>query len=237
MRRLGLYRAALAGILAAFLPMAAAAVVTPAPTASGSAAALTHLKTKGATEIDRRVQNLQGALDKLGKNKTLKAADVTALSKQVNDEINQLKALKVKLAAETTVTGARIDVQSIVTDYRVYVLMLPKSRLVASADRFATAEQKLTALETNLQSRVTAAGKKGQNIAAMQAKLDDMSAKLTEAKTKSAGVVAEVLALQPTGYNANHTVLGSYRDSLKAAQADLVRARDDAKNVRTALGK
>ena len=202
------------------------AIVSPAPTAvATSAQKLAALQSKGTAEIDRRLSNLTAANAKLAASTKLTAADKTALTAQVQAEISGLTTLKAKLAAETVIASARVDVVSIVSDYRVYYLMLPKTRLVASADRFAVAEDKLTALHDKLKAKVPATD------TASLAKLTDMQNQTVAAATISNSVVPKLLALVPTDYNSNHAVLEQYRASLKTAQADLVAARDDAKAV------
>jgi hypothetical protein len=222
MRHLTLARSAAIALLAAAFPVASALSVS-SPTPSAGQNALAALKAKGATEIDRRLQNLAGALDKLSNSTTLTAADKAALTKQLNDEVSGLTALKTKLAAETTVAGARADVQSIVLDYRVYALMLPKTRMMASADRFAVVETKLTKLHDELAAKATSSADKS--------KLADMSSQIANASAQTTKLETELLALQPTDYNANHAVLVTYRAAEKTAHDALVAARDDAKTV------
>jgi len=63
----------------------------------------------------------------------------------------------------------------------------------------------------------TAAGK---DTTAMTASLTDLSAKIAATKVISDGFVAKLLALQPTDYNADHTILETYRTSLVTARTD-----------------
>jgi hypothetical protein len=240
MKRLSPLKLVAAAALLAALPLATVSAVTSthSPTPTPSADRLANLKSKGTTEIDRRLANLNAALTKLTASTKLSATDKATLTKQVQAEITGLTALKAKLAADTDLATARADVASIVADYRVYVLMLPKVRMVASADRFAVAEQKLTVLHDKLKAKVDPEvdnSASTSNATALTAKLDDMAAKIADAKAKSASMVTQLLALQPTDYNANHAVLVGYRASLKTAQTDLKAARDDAKFVADAL--
>jgi hypothetical protein len=146
------------------------------------------------------------------------------LIKLVKDQIAGLVALKTKLAGETTVTAARADVASIVSDYRVYALTLPKARMIASADRFAVSQTKLTELYNKLATKV------GDD-ATLKAKLQHMQEQITASATASTNVIPQLLALQPTDYNANRAVLVQYRASLKAAHDALKLAREDAKFI------
>jgi hypothetical protein len=236
MIRVKLYKAAFIGLLMAAMPATSSALVSPAPTNTGTnTQKLENLKTKGAAEIDRRLTNLNEALAKLDASTTLKPADKSALDKTIAAELTGLKALKAKLAADSDLTTARTDVQSIFTDYRVYYLMLPKTRMISAADKFDVVETKLTKLEADLQAKVTAAKAAGQDVTAMQKLLDDMLAKDTDATTKTQGVVTPLLALQPADFNSNHTVLLQYRTTMAAALTDLQASRADAASVIAAL--
>jgi chromosome segregation ATPase len=235
MRRLKFARAVLAAVFAAALPLTPVlSATTLAPTAGPQV--LSRLQTKGKAEIDRRIKNLQQALDKLSKSNTINAADKATLTGQVNDEVSSLTALEAKLNADTTAAAARTDVQSIVSDYRVYVLMLPKVRMVASDDRFSVVAEKLTSLHDKLQARVNSLNLSSATAGQVSTKLTDMKAKLDDAKAKFGGLSEQLLVLRPSDYNSNHAVLETFRAAMATAQSDLKAARDDAKSVIDDLG-
>ena len=225
-------RQVLAGFLFTAIPFASVSgTVSPAPTADDQATHLSNLQTRGATEIDRRITNLGAALTKLTATTKLTPSDKTALQGQINTELTALASLKTKLAADTDLATARVDVQSIVSDYRVYVLMLPKTRMVATTDRFGEVEDKLVTIDATLQAKVDAAKAAGKDTTTMQASLDDLKAKTADATSKTSGITPQLLAIAPTDYNANHAVLLTFNQTLLAAQVDLKAARDDATSV------
>ncbi|HSX00984.1 MAG TPA: hypothetical protein VLF67_01965 [Candidatus Saccharimonas sp.] len=191
--------------------------------ASTTTVALNNLKTKGAAEIDRRLTALNSVLTITIGAKTL--------TDQIQAEITSLTALKTKLAADTKLSTARTDVQSIVTEYRVYALMLPKVRLINLSDRFDGIGRKFVELHDKLQTKVADAKSAGHDVAALQTALDDMKAKLDAAAAVYAGVADKVLALQPTDYNSDHAVLLQYRENYADARTDYKAAHDDAKTV------
>lgn len=231
-------------------PLAATAVESPSPSPSTSAspspsasvrasatpnpagsARLNNLKTRGTAEINRRIASLNAALEKLKGSTRLTPADRDALIKQVQDELTGLAALKTKLAAQTDLQAARSDVQSIVTDYRVYALMLPKARLVASADRMTTAITKLKDLEAMLQTRLTAAESNGKDVTELKKSLTDMQAKLASATNQLNGLTAKILAVTPADTNASRTALLAHRQALATAHSDLKAARVHARTI------
>lgn len=203
--------------------------------AATEATHLANIKTRGSAEIDRRLTSLNGLIAKINGATKLSATSKASLVSEVNAEITDLTALRVKLNAETTISAAAADVSSMVTEYRVYALIMPKVALVRTADDQLAAEAKLAALVTKISSRLTQAQTAGKNIATLSATLTDMQAKLAAAQAISTKVETSVLALLPTDYNTNHTVLGGYRDQLKTAHADNQAAYNDAKTIITSL--
>ncbi len=196
---------------------------------------LANIKSKGDSEISRRLTTLNTLSSKISSYTKTSASDKQALTAEVTAEINGLTALKTKLDAETTVAAAASDVSSMVTEYRVYALLVPKVALIKTADDQQAVEAKLQAMASKLQTRITAAKTAGTDVTAMQASLDDLNAKVTAAVAISSSVEQKVLALQPNDYNSDHTVLGGYRDQLKTAHSDNLAAYADAKSIVTAL--
>jgi hypothetical protein len=223
-------RRLVAATLLAAMPYATVnAVTSSAPAAPDQH--LVNLKTKGAAEIDRRVTNLQAALVKLADSKTITAADRDALVASVNAELAGLTTLKTKLAADSTIAAARADVVQIVTDYRVYTLMLPKARLLATSDRIQAAQANLGRFQELANTKIAAAKSAGKDVSAVEASAKLMGDKLAKAQTDVAGLNAKLLALQPADYNANHAALDPYRLSLTDARDNLKSARDQAHAV------
>jgi hypothetical protein len=206
----------------------------PATTDKGSDR-LAAIKTKGDAEITRRLATLNALTSKISNSAKATATDKTTLSGEVTTEISGLTALKAKLDAETTVAGAAADVASMVTEYRVYALLVPKMSLIKTADDQQAVEAKLAALATKLQTRITAAKSSGKDVAIMQASLDDLNAKVAAAQAISGSVEKTVLPLQPTDYNSDHSLLSGYRDQLKTAHTDNQTAFADAKSIVAAL--
>jgi len=250
MKRRGIQQIGLAALLLAVLPVAAFAAATTGTVAAGTPQAtpsatpastetdaqrLANLKSRGAIEIERRINNLTAAQTDLSKSKFLTSSDEAALDTQLKNELSGLAMLKTHLAADTTLAEAQADVQGIVNDYRVYVLMLPTVRMTAVSDRFTQVEQNLTTLMPLLQTRITTAESAGKSIAALQTSLYDMQAKTAAATSLTSGLAAKLLTLQPTDYNSDHTILESYRTSLGAAYADVQAARTDAESIISGL--
>ena len=192
---------------------------------------LQRIINRGNNEISRRLSTLQGLSAKINGTNKLTVHDKTSLDDEVMGETSALIALKSKLDAETTVADARTDAQAIITNYRVYALVVPKVNLVKTADDQQVAEAKLAALAPKLQSRITAAKTAGKNVTSLQTGLDDLNKQIGLAQNISSNFESAIIALQPSDYNSDHTVLSRNRDILKTAQNDIRAAVSDATTI------
>ncbi|HWT40757.1 MAG TPA: hypothetical protein VN081_05860 [Dongiaceae bacterium] len=187
--------------------------------------------SKGDAEITRRLTSLKTLTDRINGAIKLTAADKTALTNEVNSAITGLTALKTQLDSETTLTGAKTDVENIYSQYRVYALLGPKIGLIRTADDQQAVEAKLQTLAGKLQTRITTAKQAGKDVTALQTQLDDLTAKITASLAISSKVESTVITLEPTDYNSDHTVLSGYNDQLKTARTDNQAAMADAKAI------
>jgi hypothetical protein len=62
-----------------------------------------------------------------------------------------------------------------------------------------------------------------------------MSAEIAAATAALSGIAAQSLAVTPSAYNSNHSVLQPVRSAVKAAIADLKKAATDGKTVLAAI--
>ncbi len=197
--------------------------------AAGDTTKLNLIHQRGDNEVSRRLTSLSGLLAKINAATKLSASDKAALIAEVNAEIAGLTTLKTTVDNDGDVTSAKTDAQSIVTDYRVYALVVPKVQLVITADRQQVIEDKLTALAAKVQTSINTAKTAGKDTTNLQKQLDDLTAKTQAAQAISSDVETKVLALQPSDYNNDHKILSAYRDQLKTARGDIGAAFGDAK--------
>ena len=208
-----------------------AAAAKQAAQAAAQQARVQRIIARGNGEIARRLVTLNTLSGTISSATKLTAADAETLNNTVNTDISTLNSLQTKLDAETTVTGAITDAQSIILSYRVYVLVVPQVHLIKAADDQQVTEGKLSALSTKLSARITADSQANKNVATLQSELSDLNAKVAAAQPISSGVESSVIGLQPSDYNTNHSVLGGKRDQLKTAEADIQAAVTDARNI------
>jgi hypothetical protein len=196
---------------------------------------LTTIQSRGAEEIIRRLKTLNTLQAKISSATHISSSDAAYLTAEVNAEISGLTALQTKLAADTTCATARADAESIINEYRVYLLVVPKVELIKTADDQQTTDAKLASLSTKLQARITADKNEGKDVTSLQIDLNDMNNQTKNSLTLSSTVEAAVLPLQPSDYNTDHNILEGDYTQLKTAHGDLVTARNDASKIVSGL--
>jgi hypothetical protein len=232
-------------LLATAGPMAAAQAASPLVPEAGQAAGsrpcvdeaaaakddgVGNLRKLGDCEIDRRLDTITKLQSTVASAGALTDADRAALRSQLTADTNGLTALRATIDAETDKGALRADLKTIVTDYRIYLLMVPKTAEVIAADAELAAVGRLGTLSTKLQARIDAAKTAGKDVSQAQADLDAMKAKVGQVSPLVHGVPAAVLPLTPAQYNggAAKPILVSSRTSLQSGRALLVGARADA---------
>ncbi|HZL07569.1 MAG TPA: hypothetical protein VFC50_00035 [Candidatus Dormibacteraeota bacterium] len=238
-KRAGLALSAIIGALSlAIIPASALDAAKTSDKTGASAGDQAKLKvviTRGNSEITRRLKSLNELSGKISSEAKLSANDQASLSAEVSSEISNLTALKTKLDADTTDADAKADAQSIINDYRVYALIVPKINLVKTADDQLVAEAKLSDLATKLQTRISAAQTAGKNVTALQSGLTTMNSQISAAQAISTKIESDVIGLLPSDYNGNPSVLKGDRDQLKTAQSDIKDAVTSASTIVSSL--
>ena len=189
--------------------------------------------------VDARKRVATGAITRrvLALRERLKAAESitrlgeeqrAALTTQLQEQINGLTGLGARIQGDNDEATLRADAQRIVTEYRVYVLTIPKSRGVMLADIELAAADRFSNLADRLATAIDQARGDTTNTREDLAQMRNKVAAVTAAVPP---IPAELLALQPAGYPANHAVLQHARQSLRTGRADLADASILARRV------
>lgn len=181
-------------------------------------------------EIARRIANLNALLSRVGQMKNISSTELASLQASINAQISALNTLKVKIDADTDLVTVKTDLQSITKDYRIYMVVLPQSRIVAAADRVETIVSDMQALAPKLQARITAAAAAGHDMTAANAAYTDMNLKVSDANVQATAAASEVANLQPD--NGVASVQASNKAAINDAQAKLKVATNDLKAAR-----
>ena len=154
----------------------------------------------------------------------------------LDHDIKGLTDLKSKVQNETTLEAIRTDTQSMINDYRVYILVGPQVRITIAADVEAAAGRTLEKAYTTLAAAIEAAEKAGKDVSAAKAKLAEMRTHLDTAKSTLDGVADTLLAVKPgPDADAIHAAVNSARTKVKTARSELHAAGVAAKECRDLL--
>ena len=190
----------------------------------------------GNSQIAARIKDLTAVETKMANVVTLSSATKASLTAQIAAEISGLNALKTKMDSDTTPASVSKDIKTIYTDYRVYVLILPKIALIETADKELVTSGQLSQLNSLLSPLVAAAIKNNTNGAKVaQLALMDMEKDYKQAQATAATVEVNVLPLQPSDYNSNPSVLKTYNSQLASANKNNSLAVKEANAVLVAL--
>jgi hypothetical protein len=231
-------------VMGAGLVMAAASLLGALPAAaqtvgaSGAAATqkLSDIIARSDTAITARIADLNSLNARVQTMKNESAAEKSSISSEVQTNITGLTALKTKIDADTDVTTAKADEKTITGMYRIYALIIPRGRILASADRITVVNGLMQALGTKMQTRITAEQAAGKDVSALTAALADMNAKIADAATQSQTAQSGIAGLTPDQGNktvaaSNHAALVAARANIKTGTQDLQTARKDITTI------
>lgn len=105
-----------------------------APASAATGKTLDVAKKAVTARIDLRLAALARFGTELAAAKQVQAGHRGTLTTLLTDQTTELKALRVKVGAETTGAAVKADARSMVDDFRVFVLTGPKVHLTAAID-------------------------------------------------------------------------------------------------------
>ena len=202
--------------------------------------AQTTIKERASAEITNRVTTLGNLLSRIESMAKISGSEKSSMSSDIQSEISNLSSLKTNIGADNSTTTLRSDAKSITKAYRIYALVVPKTSIVAAADRVNTLVTSLTAIGVKLQTRITAAQSSGADVSSTTSALLDFNAKVSDASAQASAATSEVANLAPD--NGDNTVLASNTAALKDARSkiqlatkDIQTARQDANTIVKAI--
>jgi len=193
------------------------------------------LRAVGDCEIGRRITTLNDLDARVAAAPQISDLHKTQL-RNVNNvnpasfaaEKTGLTALKAKIDGETDLKALHDDIAKIAEDFRVYLLVVPKTHLVGGADALDKATDRLHELEGKLQGMIDKAAAGGKDVSQATTLLNDMKSKTSQADTLISGVADSIMGISPAGYNA-----GPGKTALEAARTKVQQARDLVQGART----
>jgi hypothetical protein len=218
--------------LTAGLSLAVTAPAGAQTTTSARPPRLDQLKAKADEQVTKRLEQLR-TLDAAVAGARADCGHNAELRSQLAADKTGLEALNAKIQAETVPSEAAAEHKQIFTDFRIYWLETPKTRVVGGCDRITAVAGKLTTLEARIQSRIDEAKADGKDVDDAQAALDTMGTEIASAtaaanQAEDAVIVLEADKGDRAVLDANKAALTGARQQLRAAMSDLKDARTAA---------
>jgi hypothetical protein len=185
-------------------------------------------------EVQARIDSLNKVLTQIQNMKKVSDADKATVEATIQAEINTLTSLKAKVDADTSTTSLSVDLKSIAPDYRVYMLFMPQTRIMAAASRINDIASLMTTVQGKLQARITALSTStGFNASGTVSIMADISAKIADAQLQATNAVSITSGLKPD--NGDKNLAASNTAALKQGQADIKAGNADLRAVQKDL--
>lgn len=193
-------------------------------------------ENRGQNAVDARVSILRKLEARIGDMARLTADQKAAIVAEIDAQISALNDLKAKISGDTSTTTLIADLKTIRPDYRTFLLTMPRTAIIAAANRIMTITDELNTIGTKLQARITAAHDAGADVSVAQSAYADYQIKVADAKVQGQAALDLVVNLKADGGDAavlaaNNAALKSARTKLQAARADLRAAHKDLMTI------
>ncbi|MCL5411329.1 MAG: hypothetical protein M1150_01120 [Patescibacteria group bacterium] len=186
---------------------------------------LESLKKVAEKMISKRNEELNKLIDRVNEDKQLSETDKSSLKNDIQNVINALNGLKSKIDEETNIEGVRNDMKQIVSSYRVYEVLTPKTRLIITIDRLQALLSRLQGLTPKLQDLIDSLKFQGKDVTALQALLNDINNQLSTINVQLSTDKSNVLGVSVS--------TSSPKEVFDQVQNDLAHVRNGFTKIRS----
>jgi hypothetical protein len=221
--RMRLLAAPLAAALVLTGPVAAFAE-SPSGPSSSAKPLVDQIRARCLDAVDARLHSLDTASAQVKGAAHLSDGHRTTLQSQLQANSTGLRALEAKIQTETDPAKLKSECASVINDFRIDELVIPRTRFVVEADNDVWGAGQLSVRADQLQKEIDAARKAGKDLAKADKDLAAMRASIANARSQAFPVPDSVLGFQPKDWNADHHILDPAKNALRQADAALASA-------------
>lgn len=206
-----------------------------APTTSGAGpASVTRTWLEHA--LARRLGALRSLKRSVESSRVLSPSARATLESELQTETSGIQSLAASVTAEPA-TQLRATAVTMVDSYRVYLVMAPKVLIAERTSRQAAIETRVRSAEPVISARISAAGAAGRTVSAAVTADATLTSAASSATASTGSIdVNALLALTPSGYPADASVIRADRAALGSARSALVTVRHEVRSIRASLG-
>ncbi len=222
--------AIVAGVLGVLAPAASAQTQRPAAERS-----IEDIKQRCIQAIDDRLARIDRLQKAVASSRHVTARHEAILEGQLAEAQAGLTRLKAQIRAQDDREELKAECKSIVEDFRIYVLVTPRTMLTLAADAAVATANRLEDVAARIQNAIDEAAAAGKDVTQAQAEHDSMVAHIEAAKASASGVPDAVLPLTPEDWPSAQQVLRQASADLRSAREDLREAKQDGHDAVEAL--
>lgn len=166
----------------------------------------------------------------------LTSTDRSLLLAQIFNDQKGLGALATGVRSETSTTELQYSIDSMITDYRVFSVVVPQVKVTIDVDAYEAAVVQLMGTEAEISAAVTTAGALGNSNAAQRyysALVAEVQAAGSLLQTAHTALVSTI----PLPYPGAMQVISSAHGAVSSARADIRAARADIEVIVRLLRK
>ena len=220
--------------MALALPMAAHA--QEGDTEASSEHSIHEIKDRARAAIDRRLDTLDRLTDRVDGASHISPQHAAALTGDYRAASNGLTGLAGEIENASTVEELRTLVPLIATDYRVYLVIVPKSYEVSASDRVGVAVDSLAGTADRLEAAIERATDAGFDATGAQRWLTSARDEIAEARRTGVPVADDVIDLDAGDWEEPaKSTLEEGRRRLDNARIDLRQAHGSLTKAAAAL--
>lgn len=123
----------------------------------------------------------------------------------------------------------------IAEDYRVYLILSPKVRLVAGSDSALAVADELDEIAASLEAAIAAKAAAGYDVTVAERELASVEEAAAIARTEAGSVADAVLNLEPSDWSSAEGSIENARTAMRTAHTNIRAARQHAKAAVSAL--
>ncbi len=221
--------AVVAGILVALAPSATAQTPRPAERS------IENIQQHCIKAIDDRLARIDRLQNAVASSHHVTARHEAILEDQLAEAQAGLTRLKAQIRTEDDREELKAECKSIVEDFRIYVLVTPRTMLTLAADAATATANKLAEVAARIQNAIDEAAAAGKHVTQAQAEHDSMVAHTEAAKSAAWGVPDTVLPLTPQDWPEAQALLRQASADLRSAREDLREGKQDGHDAVEAL--
>lgn len=193
---------------------------------------LTSAKSKAYQAINRRLAELNRLLQRIQNNQRLSSDDKASISSNIQSAIDGLTTLKSKIDSDNDLAALKSDVKQIISRYKVYDVIIPKTQLLITIDNLESVTTKIAAFTPKIQDFMNTLKSEGKDVTQLQSLLDDVNGRLTAINNQLSSDKTLVLGVTISTSNPKSSFT-QVRKDLATVRQNLAQVRHDFARMRS----